>query len=230
MMTTATATTDRITEADGDQCVELRDIDWKGYSALLRMRGEQSVPRMIYRDGSVILVSPSCAHEHFKERLGRLVTEIVRGFKIPCNPSGQTTFRRHAKRGGVEGDLTYYLANEARIRGKRRINLREDPPPDLAIEVAVTHDPADAVEVYRRFRVPEVWICDERGLTILVLQPDGRYAQSDRSLAFPFITAEEIGDWIHRPQSGSETEWLDQLHDWVRDVLVPRVRRPEGGA
>jgi Uma2 family endonuclease len=229
-MTTATAASDRITEADGDQCVVFRDIDWKGYSTLLKVRGEQSVPKMIYRDGSVILVSPSYAHEHLKERLGRLVTEIVRGFKIPCNPAGQTTFRRHAKRGGVEGDLTYYLANEARIRGKRRINLREDPPPDLAIEVAVTHDPADAVEVYRRFRVREVWICDEHRLTILVLQSDGGYAESDRSLAFPFITAEEIGDWIHRPQDVSETEWLDELHDWVRDVLVPRVRRPEGGA
>ena len=38
-MTTATATTDRITAADGDQCVELRDIDWKGYSTLLKTAG-----------------------------------------------------------------------------------------------------------------------------------------------------------------------------------------------
>ena len=51
-----------------------------------------------------------------------------------------------------------------------------------------------------------------------------------RSLAFPFITAEEIGEWIHRPQNVSETEWLDEFHDWVRDVLVPRIRRPEAGA
>jgi Uma2 family endonuclease len=230
MMTTATATTDRITEADGDQCVVFRSIGWKGYAMLLKLRGERPVPRMIYRDGSVVLVSPSYSHEHLKERLGRLVTEIVRGLKIPCNPSGQTTFRRHARRGGVEGDLTYYLANEARIRGKKRINLRDDPPPDLAIEVAVTHDPADAVEVYRRFRVPEVWICGQDWLSILVLQSDGRYAESDRGVAFPFISAEEISEWVHRPQNVSETEWLDELHDWVRDVLVPRVRRPEAGA
>ena len=38
-MTTATATTDRITEADGDQCVVFRDIDWKGYSTLLKAAG-----------------------------------------------------------------------------------------------------------------------------------------------------------------------------------------------
>jgi Uma2 family endonuclease len=229
-MTTATATTDRITEADGDQCVLLRDVDWRGYSTLLKMRGERSVPKIIYRDGSVILVSPSYAHEHLKERLGRLVTEIVRGLKIPCNPPGQTTFRRHAKRGGVEGDLTYYLANEARIRGKKRISLKVDPPPDLAIEVAVTRDPADAIEVYRRFRVPELWICEHDGLTILVLQSDGRYAKTEHSLAFPFIAAEEICEWVHRPQNVSETEWLGDFHDWVRDVLVPRVRRPEAGA
>ena len=95
---------------------------------------------------------------------GRFVDEIVEELDIPCIRAGSTTFRRRAKKGGVEGDETYYLANEARIRGKDKIDLRTDPPPDLAIEAVHTHDAEAAIEVYRRFSVPEVWICDEAEL------------------------------------------------------------------
>ena len=104
-----------------------------------------------------------------------------------ASPPASTTFRRRAKTGGVEGDQTYYLANEARIRGKDKLHLKTDPPPDLAIEAVHSHEADAAIEVYRRFKVPEVWICDEAGLVILVLQPNGRYAESPTSAAFPFL-------------------------------------------
>ena len=70
---------------------------------------------------------------------------------------------------------------------KEKISLRTDPPPDLAIEAVHSHDADAAIEVYRRFRVPEVWICDESELVILVLQPNGRYAASPTSASFPFL-------------------------------------------
>src|SRR4051794_29774448 len=102
-MSTATSEEMRVLEAEADQCVVLRDIDWKGYTTLLRLRGERPVPRMVYLDGSVYLLSPSFPHENLKERLGTFVTEVVVGLGIPHIPSGSTTFRRRAKRGGVEG-------------------------------------------------------------------------------------------------------------------------------
>ncbi len=50
-------------EGDGDQCVALREIGWKGYTTLLRVRGKRSIPRMVYLDGSLLLLSPSFFHE-----------------------------------------------------------------------------------------------------------------------------------------------------------------------
>ena len=144
--------------------------------------------------GASTSVSPSFAHEYLKERLGIFVMEVVVGLDIPCIPCGSTTFRRRARRGGVEGDQTFYLANLARIRGKKKIDLRTDPPPDLAIEAVATHDADAAVEVYRRLRVPEVWVCDQARLSILVLQADGRYAEagSERRLPGPRRPARSI--------------------------------------
>src|SRR5215510_8497221 len=115
-MSTATAIHESIRLGEGDQCVEFPALGWKGYLTLLRLRGERSTPRMVYLDGTVWLMSPSFPHERLKKRLGWFVEEIVRAFGIPCVATASTTFRRRAKRGGIEGDETYYLANEVRIR------------------------------------------------------------------------------------------------------------------
>jgi Uma2 family endonuclease len=222
----ATATIETI-ETGLNQCVALRDVGWKGYSTLLRIRGDRSMPRMVYLDGTVWLMSPSFPHERLKNRLGHFVAEIVVGLAIPCIMAGSTTLRRRVKRGGVEGDQTYYLANEERIRGKDKINLKTDPPPDLAIEAVYSHEADAAVEIYRRFKVPEVWVCDESGLVILVLQSNGRYAESPNSVAFPFLSAAEVYDWVRRPQTGSDTDWIKELRSWVKRTLKPRVRGQE---
>jgi Uma2 family endonuclease len=218
----ATVTPIRSKPAEGDQCVVLRDIGWAGYSTMLRLRGERGVPRMVYLDGDLYLMSPSFPHERLKERLGDLVKAITMILEIPSVTTAQTTFRRRKKRGGVEADHSFYIVNEGRIRGKDRINLRVDPPPDLAIEAVYSHDADAAVEVHRRLGVPEVWVCDQFGLTILVRQPDGHYAESPASAAFPFLTAAEVSDWVHRPQSVAESEWLRDVHRWVSETLAAR--------
>src|SRR6516165_3500982 len=99
----ATATLIPSAEAIGDQCVEFPAIGWKGYCTLLRLRGARSMPRMIYLDGTVWLMSPAFPHERLSVRLGLFVMEVVVGLNIPCIPARSTTFRRRAKKGGVEG-------------------------------------------------------------------------------------------------------------------------------
>ena len=198
----------------------------EGLSHALRLRGERSMPRMIYLDGTVWLMSPSFPHERLKKRLGWFVDVIVEGLDIPCIPTGSTTFRRRAKtrRRGRRSDL---LSGESRnaYRGKEKLHLKTDPPPDLAIEAVHSHEADAAVEVYRRFKVPEVWVCDEAELVILVLQSNGQYAESRHSASFPFLSAAEIYDWIQparRPVT--ETEWIKGFRAWVRRTLKPRVR------
>jgi Uma2 family endonuclease len=225
VMSTATVTIKPSRSVDGDQRVEFPAVGWKGYVTLLRIRGEPSTPKMVYLDGTLWLMSPSFPHERLKTRLGEFVTEVMVGLRIPFVPAASTTLRRQAKKASVEGDQTYYVANEERMRGRDRIDLRTDPPPDLAIEAVCTHDADEAIEVYRRIRVPEVWICDEAELVILVLQADGKYSRSTTSMVFPFLSAAEIHGWVSQPQSAGELEWIMALRRWVRQTLRRRVRR-----
>jgi Uma2 family endonuclease len=214
----------------GEQCVVLRDVGWKGYQALLDLRGERSIPRLLYLDGTVWLMSPSFPHEFVKERLGWFVVEVVAGLRIPCTPSGATTFRREDEDSGVEPDQSYYLASSERIRGKRELSLPANPPPDLAIEVVHTNPADRAIEIHRRLGVPEVWVWEDDELRILVLDGDHQYAPATVSRAFPFVSSDEVTDWIGRPQGDSETDWVLALRDWVARVLRPRHRPVEGGA
>jgi Uma2 family endonuclease len=226
----ATVSIETIREIDADQCVELHDVDWKGYSALLRLRGDRSTPRIVYLDGTVWLMSPAFAHEKLNERLGWIVEVLGEELDVPFIAAASTTLCRRRKRGGVEGDQTYYLANERHVRDKKKINLRTDPSPDLAIEAVHSHDADAAIEVYRRFKVPEVWVCDEAELVILVLRPNRKYARATTSAAFPFLTAPEIHERVTRPQSESDMEWFKVLRCWVKETLAPRVsvRRTSG--
>jgi Uma2 family endonuclease len=208
----------------GDQCVEMHGIGWAGYETVLRIRGDGSQPKMIYVDGDLYLVSPALPQVRLSRRIGFFMDQLILGLRLPSVQSGQTTFRRRGKRGGVEGDHTYYLASEPRVRGKMQIDLRTDPPPDLAIEVVNTHKAEAALKVYRRLGVPEVWVFEEGRLRILIRQENGQYAEGSSSLAFPFLTSAEATSWMQRPYNGPGIDWMEEVHRWVFDVLVPRAQ------
>jgi Uma2 family endonuclease len=57
---------------------------------------------------------------------------------------------------GVEPDYCFYIENRDQILGKERIDLENDPPPDLVIEIDLTSttNPED----YQAIGVPELWI------------------------------------------------------------------------
>ena len=224
-MATITETeTTPATALEGDQCVVMQGVGWSGYKTLLRVRGERPRPKMIYLDGDVLLTSPSYPHESLKKRLGHFVMEVAISLKIRFIASGSTTFRRQKENGGVEPDESFYLANADRVRGKKRLSVGVDPPPELVIEVVQSYDADDAVEVYRRFRVPEVWVCDGNVLHILAFQTDETYTQVNASVAFPFLSAAEICEWVVRPQTETDAEWGLDLRAWVLDVPLPRYQ------
>jgi Uma2 family endonuclease len=214
-----TATLDKPREA-ADPCVVLHDVDWEGYEAILKIRGERPTPRMVYLDGSLLLMSPSHPHERLAELLGLFVVAVTDELGLLRIGARSTTFRRGSEAGGVEPDESYYLASAPRIRGKKEIDLEVDPPPDLVVEAVWTHKADAAVEVYRRLGVPEVWICDRHALTILVLQPAGGYEPAGSSRALP-VSAAEVREWATR-EVEDDAAWGMALRRWVREVVAPR--------
>ena len=225
MTTTPALVSSPIDSTDGtdvDHIVEIRDVDWAGYKAVSRLRCGRMRPKLIYIDGDLILVSPGQPHERLNVQVGTFLYEVLTALRIHFFRLGQTTWRRRRKTVGVEGDQTFYITNEHLVRGKE-VDLRVDPPPDLAIEVVYSNKATRALEVYGRLGVPEVWICDENRVAILVRQDDGEYREVEQSLALPFLSAVEIHAQIQQPAGMAELDWIDGVRRWVREVLVPRV-------
>ena len=207
---------------DTDHIVELREIGWAGYKAVSRLRRGRSRPKLIYIDGDLTLVSPGQPHERLNVQIGTFLYEVLTTLRVHFFRLGQTTWRRRRENAGVEGDQIFYITNEHLVRG-RTVDLRVDPPPDLAIEVVYSNKATRALEVYGRLGVPEVWVCDENRVAILLRQEDGEYQEADRSLCLPFLTAAEIVVQIQQPDGMAELDWIDGVRRWVREVLVPRV-------
>ena len=94
--------------------------------------------RFAYDKGLLEIMSPSIEHEWFHRILGKIVEVITEELNIPRLSAGSTTLKLQLKERGLEPDECYYLANEAKMRGKRELDLAVDPPPDLAIEVDIS--------------------------------------------------------------------------------------------
>ena len=197
----------------------------RGILALAGFVASVRRPRMVYLDGTVWLMSPSCSARTAEANgSGGSSRIVVSGSTSPASRPARRHFRRRAKTRRSRRRSDLLSGQRERIRGKEKINLKTDPPPDLAIEAVYSHEADAAVEVYRRFKVPEVWVCDEAELVILVLQPNGRYAESATSAAFPFLSASEVFDWVSRPAGEFDNDWIKELRSWVRRTLKPRVR------
>jgi Uma2 family endonuclease len=196
-------------------------LDWKGYETLLDLLGNRGIG-LTYDRGSVELMTTSQDHEQFSQLLGLVVVILTAELYLPRISVGRMTWRRELLDRGLEADDCFYLANAPRVRGKK-IDLSVDPPPDLAIEVEISRSALDRMGIYAALRVPEIWRYDGETLRVELLQPEGTYATSETSLAFPFLPLDEVVGYLHQGEAMDHAEWERTFRAWVRDELVPRM-------
>lgn len=210
----------------GEQAVTWNGLDWQGFETIVALKGDRKNPRFLYDRGSLTLVSPSLRHEWIEDRLDGIVKAICGELDVAYQPTGSVQLHLPEHNRSVEGDRTYYIANEAAIRGKDDINLTIDPPPDLAIEVEITHPARVAIETWRLIGTPEVWVYRQRGdsLKFLRRDDDGAYTEATTSLVFPLLNVDDVLAWLEPREGEPANRWERRLRAWVRDVLARRVR------
>ncbi|MGF1481928.1 MAG: Uma2 family endonuclease [Cyanophyceae cyanobacterium] len=162
---------------------------WEEYSTLASRRGDGTTPRIKYRQGEILLMSPLPQHG----RSASLVADIVKAILdfLGQNYEAFTPITIELPQvGGIEPDFCFYIKNWQAAVGKDRIDWTIAPPPDLAIEIDVTN--YTNIEDYLIYRIPEVWLLrsdflqdsSASRLQIYLLTED-QYITSERSLFFP---------------------------------------------
>lgn len=165
------------------QRVLLRNISWGEFEQILDELGDHRASRLAYYKGVLEIMVPLAGHEDGKIIIGNLVEIILEELNIEFRNLGSTTFKRRDMSSGVEPDACFYIQNEAVIRGRDRIDINFDPPPDLAVEIDITSKSEIKKNSYQALGVGELWIYDGRSLTINLLQ-NCQYIESNTSQIF----------------------------------------------
>jgi Uma2 family endonuclease len=202
----------------------LEGIDWKTYTRLLRVFQGQRRFRLTYDRGTLEIMSPLWEHEKPAYLLGRFIDVLTEELELPCQPGRSVTLRRRRKQRGLEPDNCYWIANAARLEGKTRLDLRKDPPPDLAVEVDVTSSSLDRMSIYAALGVAEVWRLSDAGVTVNVLQ-GGTYQTQPNSVAFPKLAAKDL-EWFLSQLTTDTTVLVKQFREWLRQHLLGQTASP----
>ena len=199
-----------------EQRVVLNNIGWNTYEHLLADHGDNSAPRLTYDRGELEIMSPSPEHEKFNRRIAQLVLAVAEELNVEAEDLGSTTFRREDLERGFEPDSCFYIQNEEQVRGKDRIDLAVDPPPDLVIEIDITSPSFSKLPIYAQIGVPEVWRYDGERMTILVLEGSD-YAKTAESIVLPPVTSNVLTDFVEKSKSMKRTAWLEVVREWSRE-------------
>lgn len=195
--------------------VVLHNISWHTYQRLLEERGDCSAPRLTYDRGELEIMSPTAKHEVVNESIKLIVNLISMEIGPIVWGLGSTTFAREDIARGFEPDSCFYVRNEAKIRGKDRIDLSVDPVPEIVIEIDITSLSARKLAVFAKFGVLEVWRYDGAKIEILTLI-GGSYISSGASLVLPVFTAEALTKLVADSLTLDRPDWMKRVRDWAR--------------
>jgi Uma2 family endonuclease len=198
--------------------VVLHNISWEQFEKLLEDLGDRRAARIAYDNGTLEIMTPLPEHEYFKEVIGDAVKDIAEEMQVDYESYGSTTWRKRIKMVGVEPDNCFYFQNEAVVRGRLDLDLKQgDPPPDLALEIDVTHKYLDRFPIYARLEVPELWCYDEGELKIYHLQ-NGEYVEAESSLALPMLPIWELPDVIEAHRAEGRRALRRAIREWARKM------------
>ncbi len=121
---------------------------------------------------------------------------------------------------GLEPDECFYITHEPEVRGKEQLDLTTDPPPDLAVEIDVTHSPRNRLTIYAALGVKEVWRFHDETLTAQSLDDAGEYQASETSHHFPGLQITDVMSFLNRRHERDENTLIREFREWVREKLV----------
>lgn len=195
--------------------VILQNISWQSYQSLIRDFELEPALRLTYDRGTLEIRMPLDPHETFKKLLGRLIEAATEEIDLEIRSLGSRTCDREDLARGLEPDQSYYIQNEAQVRGVTQIDLTQCPPPDLAVEVDITSSSLNRFSIYANLNVPEIWRYDGQTLTMYTLQAT-EYQICDRSAALPILTAEDVVRFLALHSSVGENSLIKQFRQWIR--------------
>lgn len=197
--------------------VTLHNISWDAYEMILKVLGDKRAAKLTYHHGTLEIMTPLEEHENSSSILDDYVKILTEEEDLTLKSMQSTTLNRPELKAGAEPDQCYYLVNEPLVRGKT-VDLRVDPPPDLVVEVDITHTDINKNLLYAEIGVPEFWRYDGQYLKIYLLQ-NGAYQEVETSPTFSWLSKQGLYQFLRDCQELGETQAKKKFRNWVRQQL-----------
>ncbi|NEP19555.1 MAG: Uma2 family endonuclease [Leptolyngbya sp. SIO4C1] len=197
--------------------VTLRYQTWADYEAILESRRDDAAIKIRFdaHTQEISIMAPMAGHGRRIDILVDLVKALLRYQDRDWDSSHPMTLKR-LQEAGAEPDACFYIQNWQALLGKERIDLSQDPPPDLAIEVDLTS--ITSLNVYQTLAVPELWIYRQEALMIYELTPEG-YRESLTSPTFPDIDVKTIlPRYVERSWNAGSSTALREFEQFLKSL------------
>lgn len=204
-----------ITQSVHERRTVLFNIGWNTYERLLRDHANASAPRFTYDRGTLEIMRPLPEHERFNRAIQLLLPVLAEEAGVELYSLGSTTFNRDDLQRGFEPDSCFYVQNASCVQGKDRIDLHMDPPPDLVVEIDITHPSIDKLPIYAQIGVLEVWRYDGQRLDMLVLEGN-HYAERQSNSMLPDVTAAALTALLPSSKGMGDIAWIQHARAWAR--------------
>jgi Uma2 family endonuclease len=211
-----TISPEQITLPPGSEVI-LRYQTWADYEALLISRGDDAAIKVCYdaHTQEISIMAPMPGHGRRIDTLVDLVKALLRYQNMDWDSSHPMTLKRFQE-AGAEPDACFYIQNWQSVLGKDRLDLSQDPPPDLAIEVDLTS--LTSLDIYQTLAVPELWIYRQGALMIYLLNEDS-CQESLVSPTFPDINVKNIlPKYVERAWSNGSSRTLREFDQFLNSL------------
>jgi Uma2 family endonuclease len=180
------------------------NLTWREFRVVEQLL-DRSGYRFSFLDGVLeILKMPGELHETMKKRISGLLELylLLAGFEF--SPTGSMTLESEPDQAKREPDESYRLKPDS----KR---------PDLLLEVVVTSGGLNKLELYKRFKISEVWFWEDGVLDLYHLRQEGEtlsYEKITQSEEVPGIDLELLKQCVLM------NSHVDALKVWQKAIMV----------
>ncbi len=197
----------------GEQRVVIRGVSWEAYLQILTALPQARGSRLTYDDGVLEITMPLEEHEFFRCLIECFIRTLVEMSGLRLKTMGSTTINYPDLKKGAEPDNAYYIQNQPVVKG-RNVDFTQDPPPDLVVEVDITHTDIQKNQFYASIGVPEFWRFDGKVWRIYQLQ-EGVYVELEASPTFPKVPKEWLYQFLEQAREDEITA-VQTLRTWVQ--------------
>ena len=199
-----------------EQRVIFHNISWQAYEQILAALSQSRSARLIYDQGTLEITMPLEEHESATRLIELFIRILVVEIGLKIKTMGSTTLNRPDLKRSAEPDNCYYIQNQSKVAGKK-VNLNEDPPPDLIVEVDITHSDINKLNLYASMGVPEFWRYNGQILRIYQLQNE-QYIEVENSPTFGWKIKEHLYQFLQDCQI-DEVKSSKSFRAWVQQQV-----------